>query len=135
MPYCTGCSAHKRPTKACMCAIITAWTVIALCSLVITSLLNLGPYIQEWRYRRTSCDVLSTFYTTQYVCTCGVHCQSTYPCFFVHVTFTDGRGVRASVGLYTDTTQQKSVIDVATEHQEMASQKQDEAAIDGRSCG
>ncbi|KAI0216381.1 hypothetical protein LSAT2_031594 [Lamellibrachia satsuma] len=104
-----------------MCAIITAWTVVALCSLIITSLLNLGPYIQEWRYRRTTCNVVSTFYTTQYVCWCGVHCQSTYPCFFVHVTFNDSGGVRASVGLYRDTAQQKSVIDVSTEHQEMCS--------------
>ena len=75
--------------------------------------------MQEWRYRRTTCNVVSTFYTTQYVCWCGVHCQSTYPCFFVHVTFNDSGGVRASVGLYKDTAQQKSVIDVSTENQEM----------------
>ena len=41
-----SCPAYKRPTKACMCAIIAAWTVVAMCFLVITSLLYLGIYTQ-----------------------------------------------------------------------------------------
>ena len=76
------------------------------------------------RYKRTTCDVESSFYSTQYVCPCTSgptgskqHCPS-YPCLLVHVSVQMHATV-AVVPLFIDDQQQAGVHDADTDEPEM----------------
>jgi hypothetical protein len=99
----------QRPSKACLCATLTAWILLALLCLVATSIVYLKPFLRVISYRSTNCLVQNIFYTTQYVCSCGEECNSYYPCFMVHVSINVSSSRAWTVMLYTDTEQQFTV--------------------------
>ncbi|ELU16961.1 hypothetical protein CAPTEDRAFT_228968 [Capitella teleta] len=110
----------KRPTKACMCAMLTVWILLAGLVLIITSLVYLKPLLRVISYRRTSCLVQNVFYTTQYVCSCGEGCTSYYPCFMIHVSINVTSSRAWTVILYTDTEQQDTVTQSSQKRRENA---------------
>ena len=90
------------------------------------------------KYKRTTCMVESSFYSTQYVCPCTSgptgrstcpctsgptgskqHCPS-YPCLLVHVSVQLHRHVEV-VPLFVDDRQQAAVYDAHTDEPEMVS--------------
>lgn len=114
----------KCATKACICALLTLWIFTACCCFIATSVVYLGPFLKVVKYKRTTCVVESSFYSTQYVCPCTSgptgskqHCPS-YPCLLVHVSVQLRRHV-AVVPLFVDDRQQAAVYDANTDEPEM----------------
>lgn len=99
----------KRPTKACLCASLTVWILLAMLTLITTSMVYLKPLLKVISYKRASCRVENVFYTTQYVCSCGEDCNSYYPCFMIHVSINLTSSQSWTVILYSDTEQQSIV--------------------------
>ena len=103
----------KCPSKACLCSALCVWLFISVSLLILTSILYLQPFIKVARYVHTACRVENYFYTKQYICSCGLGCRSSYPCFVLHVSL---QNISASsdhlwvVILYSTDQQQASVI-------------------------
>ena len=108
----------KCPSKACVCAILAAWQVLATLTLTVCCFVYLSPYLQIARLRLSRCRVESSFYTTQFICDCGWNCRSRYPCYLVHVSLNDSYNNMHTVGLYIDDNQQRRVEDEQYEQQQ-----------------
>ena len=110
---------NKCPSKACACAVLSAWLLLSLIALVVTVYLYLKPFLQVVRYSRTECVVRNAFYRSQFICECGdVNCNSSYPCFMVQVSL-DVSGHRDTlVPLFADIHQQRVVMQTSRQEQE-----------------
>lgn len=76
----------RRPSKACLCSALCLWLFASVLLLIASGIVYLGPFVKVARFQKTRCIVESYFFTTQYVCSCGSECQSSYPCFVLHVS-------------------------------------------------
>ncbi|KAK2165592.1 hypothetical protein LSH36_48g06028 [Paralvinella palmiformis] len=100
----------KCPSKACFCAVLTTWMVVVGIVLLVCCSLYIKPLIRVMKFRFVTCRVENSFYTTQFICSCGSACRSIYPCALVHVSLNISDGETWTVSLYEDDLQQLSVV-------------------------
>eukprot|EP00914_Ancora_sagittata_P001070 GHVO01002828.1.p1 GENE.GHVO01002828.1~~GHVO01002828.1.p1 ORF type:complete len:258 (+),score=14.48 GHVO01002828.1:31-774(+) len=120
-------ASSRLPSKAFLCSALCLWLFASVLLLIVSGIVYLGPFVKVARFEKTRCIVESYFFTTQYVCSCGKECQSSYPCFVLHVSLPNVTLNEEEhlwvVTLYTDDEHQSNVVGSEQDNRERCSIK------------